>query len=268
MRLTRSILSLLAALLLTVCTTAVAQEYDRTAEKRIIDLVNQERQKRDLPPLVVDEQLTNAARRHSVLMAEKDDLSHQFSGEAILPKRLAAAGARFDFSGENVGMAPDVTRVHEGFMKSTMHRANILHPDFNRIGIGVVRQGTHIWVTQDFSHGVKEVSADTAEHWIADQLQDIQLQGGFRAIPVVDRPELNSMACRMANNDRVSADVIRNIPKATRVAVFAEPDISRKLSVLDKLQSSSASSFAVGICYASSRTYDAPVYWGIVVAYN
>ena len=54
--------------------------------------------------------------------------------------------------GENIGTGFAVQSLHDSFMASGGHRANILG-NYNRVGIGVVTQGERIWVTFDFVNG-------------------------------------------------------------------------------------------------------------------
>jgi hypothetical protein len=53
--------------------------------------------------------------------------------------------------GENVGEGPTVSDIHNAFMQSPEHRANILDHDFTQVGVGVsVDKNGIIWVTEDF----------------------------------------------------------------------------------------------------------------------
>ena len=60
----------------------------------LLDLVNRVRAKDDLQPFTMDLDLTKAARLHATAMAQRQQLSHQFSGEPELGQRLAAASSR------------------------------------------------------------------------------------------------------------------------------------------------------------------------------
>src|SRR6476659_3755067 len=77
----------------------------RQAEQHIFQLANQARQDAGVEPLQWNEQAAEAARVHAKLMADKQALSHQFSGEAALRERLRATGLRFDSAAENVADA-------------------------------------------------------------------------------------------------------------------------------------------------------------------
>ena len=48
--------------------------------------------------------------------------------------------------------SPDVDTAHTALMKSPGHRANILHQDYNAIGISIVERDHELFITQDFAH--------------------------------------------------------------------------------------------------------------------
>ncbi len=129
----------------------VSAQYDSQAERELLDLANRARTDVGLVALQKDEGLTQAARKHSVLMAAQKHLSHDLPGEPGLPQRLAATSTlQFSAEGENVGLAPSVADVHRGFMHSPRHRENLLNPDYNLAGFAVVHTGNTIYVTEDF----------------------------------------------------------------------------------------------------------------------
>ncbi len=65
--------------------------------------------------------------------------------------RIREANIRFSTAGENLALAPSMQIAHSGLMKSPGHRANILRPEFGRVGIGIMDGGIHgLMVTQDF----------------------------------------------------------------------------------------------------------------------
>ena len=124
--------------LLIVCTTsALAQQKTSDAERQLLNSVNQERKAHGLSPLKYDEALATAARAHAQRMAEQGTISHQLPGEPNLLTRARAAGAHFSWIAENVDEGPNAAAIHQSFMKSPQHRANILDPDMDSAGIGV-----------------------------------------------------------------------------------------------------------------------------------
>src|SRR5438552_3036284 len=107
------------------------------AEQRLFDLLNSERIQQKLPALSLDQDLVEAARKHSEAMAKGKRLAHQMPGEASLNPRIAAAGARFDAVAENVAHSGSVEDAHVELLHSAGHRANILSREYDAVGIGI-----------------------------------------------------------------------------------------------------------------------------------
>lgn len=120
-------------------------------EAQMLELVNQERIKVGLNPLAPDPELTEVARRHAADMFARGYFAH-VTPDGLDPfDRIRAADITFQTAGENLALAPSVSIAHRGLMNSPGHRANILHPDFGRVGIGIVQGGLRgIMVTQLF----------------------------------------------------------------------------------------------------------------------
>ena len=64
--------------------------YDPEAEQQLLALANQARVEAGVPPLQMDQGLTQAARAHAAEMVAEQQLSHQFPGEPSLSERIAA----------------------------------------------------------------------------------------------------------------------------------------------------------------------------------
>lgn len=94
--------------------------------------------------LAVHSELVTIARRHSKRMADSGTIFHNSNLAKEAPDGWQSLG-------ENVGMGPTCDAIHKAFMDSASHRANILDPDFNYVGVGVViaSDGT-IFVTEVF----------------------------------------------------------------------------------------------------------------------
>jgi uncharacterized protein YkwD len=120
-------------------------------EKQMLDLVNQERVANGLQPLAPDPELTEVARAHSTDMFARGYFAHD-TPEGLTPfDRMQNANVRFLTAGENLALAPTVSIAHTGLMNSPGHRANILRPQFGRVGIGIMDGGMRgIMVSQEF----------------------------------------------------------------------------------------------------------------------
>ncbi|HEV8047049.1 MAG TPA: CAP domain-containing protein [Terriglobales bacterium] len=133
------------------CGSALAQSTTASAERELLYAVNQERKAHGLPALRSDEALTDAARKHALLMAKEGRVAHQLPGEPALPARARAAGAHFSWLSENVDQGPNAAAIHQSFMKSPLHRANILDNDMDSAGIGVAERQGELFAVEDFS---------------------------------------------------------------------------------------------------------------------
>ena len=120
-------------------------------EAKMLTLVNQERATAGLQPLAPDPELTEVARRHSADMFARGYFAHD-TPEGLDPfARMRAAGVSYLTAGENLALAPTLQVAHNGLMNSPGHRANILHAQFGRLGIGIMDGGIRgLMVSQEF----------------------------------------------------------------------------------------------------------------------
>jgi uncharacterized protein YkwD len=120
-------------------------------ESKMLELVNQERQKQGLNPLKADPQLTIVGRMHSRDMFKRGYFSH-YTPEGKDPfDRMKASGVRFLTAGENLALGQTLIICHEGLMNSPGHKANILNPSFGRVGIGILDGGVYgLMISQEF----------------------------------------------------------------------------------------------------------------------
>ena len=113
---------------------------------QILMLVNRERVNAQLRVLLPDPEAELAAKVHAEDMAARNFFDH-FTPEGWSPyDRLLMTGASgFTMSGENVAYGqPTPAAVMIAWMNSPGHRANILHPDWTHIGMGVAK-ATPYW---------------------------------------------------------------------------------------------------------------------------
>ena len=120
-------------------------------EAQMLELVNTERRAAGLKPVKPDPELVQVARGHSRDMLARGYFSHYSPEGEDLGDRLREARASYLSAGENLALAPTLYSAHKGLMRSPGHRANILRPQFGRLGIGILDGGRHgLMVTQAF----------------------------------------------------------------------------------------------------------------------
>ncbi len=120
-------------------------------EARMLELVNEERVAAGLKPLAADPELTEVARRHSADMFARGYFAHDTPEGRDPFDRMREANVRFVTAGENLALAPSLQVAHKGLMNSPGHRANILFPQFGRLGVGILDGGIHgLMISQEF----------------------------------------------------------------------------------------------------------------------
>lgn len=120
-------------------------------EAEMLLMVNRERLAAGLKPLEADPEMLPVARAHSVDMFERGYFSHDTPEGRDPFGRMSVAGVSFTIAGENLALAPTLTMAHTGLMNSPGHRANILRPEFGRVGIGIMDGGIRgLMITQNF----------------------------------------------------------------------------------------------------------------------
>ena len=157
------ILLLLFALPFMATTELSARPQTSVADQTLLNAANHDRAAAGLPPLHWDAALAATAHQHALRMAHANQLSHQFPGEPPLQDRARQAGARFSMIAENVAQGPTVTGLHTQWMNSAPHRANLLDPDLNAVGISVVQSGNTLFAVQDFATTVPSLSLEEQE---------------------------------------------------------------------------------------------------------
>ena len=125
-------------------------------ERRAFDLINAERQRRGLRPLVWDGGLTRLARYHSENMARGQFLSHVDRDGLDLRGRAEVLGLHgWRVLGENIaynqGYSDPTAFAVERWMVSEKHRENILNGEYTHAAVGMARasDGTY-YFTQVF----------------------------------------------------------------------------------------------------------------------
>lgn len=110
-------------------------------ENKMLQMANQERLKVGLGPVVNDDQLKAVGRSHSRDMLVRGYFSHN-TPEGLDPfDRMEKAGITYQVAGENLAFAPTTEIAMSGLMNSPGHKANILKPDFTKLGVGCMDAG-------------------------------------------------------------------------------------------------------------------------------
>ncbi len=120
-------------------------------ERRMVELVNVEREARGLPVLAAPPALSAVAREHSAKMAASGEVSHEASGMSM-EERIRSAAPDTCFYGENLSKNTSLEYALTDLMLSEDHRKNLLNARFTRVGVGIARdEDGNLYITQNFA---------------------------------------------------------------------------------------------------------------------
>jgi uncharacterized protein YkwD len=204
-------------------------------EQALLQLANQARAQHNLPPLRWDAALAIAARNHlRWVIRNPGELRHQYPGEPDLVTRGANAGARFSTISENIaGHGQTPADLQQIWMTTPVHRANLLDPKLNVVGIAVFENQGLLFAVQDFGRDVPALTSESVER----QVQKLLQAQGF---PPAPSNEDARKTCTMPQGQA-------GTPKL--VIQWDGSDISQlPESVLQNLDKTRYKSAAVGAC--------------------
>jgi uncharacterized protein YkwD len=244
-------------------------DYRFEDERVLLGLANQARAEVGAPSLALDAGLCRAARAHAEAMLAARQLSHQFVGEPSLPQRLASATrTQLDQEGENVALDFDAESGHKHLMLSPPHRANLLNPAYNVIGLAVVRSGSQMYIVQDFGHALPNLSTAEVKDRIAAAVLQARHQANQPDLARRDLSTADDAACSMAQADKLGTSPIHQLAQRYTVLTYTSlHPAALPANASHALSSSNQRTFSVGVCYSRTETYPMGVYW-VVVALN
>jgi hypothetical protein len=161
-------LALLAPLILAQEPSQIASSTAIQREAwQIMLLANRSRAEAGAGPLQWDAALATAARQHCLRMAAEGSISHQYPGEPDVSARAAQAGAHFSLIEENVALAPNPATIHNAWMHSPGHRANLLNPQVDHVGVAVVAGRDGLFAVADYERAVTVLTQSQQESEVA-----------------------------------------------------------------------------------------------------
>lgn len=262
MKMMKLFLFFLTALALALPTNGMAAA--SPAEKQVFDQLNQERQKAGLTTLEWNELVAEAARGHARMLAENEELSHQYPGEPSLTERLGSAGVRFTRAGENVARTEYVEDVHLALMTSPGHRANMLNAAYNAAGIGVVERDGMVYATEDFIFAVPVYSEEQFSAAFIEAFNESRKTSGFGPLAARNDPYFHNLACSTDGN----ASSLASVVSGSYVVVFSSSEPRRVPEKLRRAASSPAyRRMNFGVCFRPDKEHGYGNFW-VVAAFG
>ena len=111
-------------------------------ENQVLRLINQERAKKGVPGLVIQNQLATAARAHSTDMACRGFFSHINPDGKTAYDRIRAQGYQYRCAGETIyagdGAFNSPGQAINTWLSSATHKQAMLNPAYSEVGVGMI----------------------------------------------------------------------------------------------------------------------------------
>ncbi len=140
--------------------------YQAKTEDRLLAEHNSFRAAHSLKPLVRDPAFDDAARAHVADLLRRNYFEHASPEGYTSEQRVALLARRFvGAAGENIAMQdggeapPTAAELAKMWRTSPGHRANMLRPEYNHVGFGVVQHGGRTIAGAVFGHRFAELAA-------------------------------------------------------------------------------------------------------------
>ncbi len=140
--------------------------------EQLFAMANETRAQEGRGRLQWDQALADAAMKHCMRMAAEGPISHRYGGEPDVSTRASEAGAHFSLIEENIAVGPTRAAIHQGWLDSPGHRANLLNPDIDRIGVAVVAAQGVLFAVADYGEAVPVLSPPQLESRVAGLLRN------------------------------------------------------------------------------------------------
>lgn len=129
----------LALLIALLAAGAVQAEASEITPENVLKQINYQRELRGIKPLEEDDRLNRAATNKSQDMIDRDYFEHYANG--LTPwSFITDQDYDYLYAGENLAMDFKTSEgMVRAWMSSPAHRKNILNPDYDDVGIGLVK---------------------------------------------------------------------------------------------------------------------------------
>jgi hypothetical protein len=161
-------------------------------------------------------------------------MEHQYPGEPDMIARAAQEGAHFGAVAENLaGRGQTAAQLQQVWMSTPTHRANLLDPKMNVVGIGVIERGGLLYAVEDFARSVPTPRRGAIESEVMEALQ----KAGIQSVKMTEAARSN---CESQSNASPDAKLVVHWEGSNPGQV---PDV-----VAQRISQGTYHSAAVGAC--------------------
>jgi uncharacterized protein YkwD len=205
------------------------------SERRLLAMLNRDRQTANLPPLVWDERLADVARKHSTDMFTTKIVAHISPTTGSAADRVKVAKIKTAVVLENVARAYGLGEAHQGLMNSPGHRANIMSHVATHVGIGVVlgepiSGRREVFITQVFTRVPPRIEPGKASETVLAKLLAVQQVGNNARLVAIAQQLADAVAAGKTRDQaypavRGQVDALGNLYQRVGSVITATSDL-------------------------------------------
>src|SRR3989338_523275 len=194
------------------------------SETELFALINNMRQENGLAPLVLNDKLSDAARRKAADMFQKNYWSHFSPDGATSPWGfIRAAGYNYMYAGENLAKGfTDAGSIVNAWMNSSTHRENILSSRFKEVGFaispGSLQNEETVLVVEMFGASPQSIASVPR---IATAQESIQAESLALPTSTPQMPTSTPQKTQIANNPKIDTGITSRAASTVGLSILA-----------------------------------------------
>jgi len=194
------------------------------SETELLALINNMRQENGLAPLVLNDKLSDAARRKAADMFQKNYWSHFSPDGATSPWGfIRAAGYNYMYAGENLAKGfTDAGSIVNAWMNSSTHRENILSSRFKEVGFaispGSLQNEETVLVVEMFGASPQSIASVPR---IATAQESIQAESLALPTSTPQMPTSTPQKTQIANNPKIDTGITSRAASTVGLSILA-----------------------------------------------
>jgi hypothetical protein len=246
----------------------------REAERRLLAMLNRDRQAANLAALVWDDRVADVARKHSVDMHATKIVAHISPTTGSAADRVRVGKIKTAVVLENVARAYGLAEAHGGLMNSPGHRANIMSHSATHVGIGIVlgeevSGRREIFVTQVFTRVPPKIEPARASEAVLQKLLSVRQVGNSARLVAIAQQLADQVAAGKTRDQayptvKKQVDALGGIYQRVGSVITATSDLDA-LEGKSLLDDSKVDDVGIGIAQGSHPELGDNAVWIVIL---
>lgn len=219
----------------------------------MLNLINEARANYGLSAVELNTKLNNLSKVHLDDMIDRDFFAHvNLDGQS--PQDRASLLEINTVVGENLAKDLNTEKAFHSLMRSAVHRANILNPEWETVGLAIAESDGYVYVVQEFSF-TEESVVKTFDDLVSSKLnldtlsQNLQVRASQWSDLMIENDSFSTNI----NNESIFDTLLNSGFTSFSALVGAQSDLANLETnlenSLDRLKSFAATAYGLGIAF-------------------